>query len=89
MEVTNHYYNYYFNLRLLIHYLLQENFNIDDVANVEVIKDLFEQLNLANTFHLYEGESYNMIYNHIQQLSEDSTQDLLFKFLQKLPMRKL
>ncbi|XP_027837608.2 farnesyl pyrophosphate synthase [Aphis gossypii] len=69
--------------------LMEENYGIDDPLNVAIIKDLYAQLKLPNTFHLYEEESYKLICTHIQQLSRGLSQDMFFKFLEKIYKRTL
>lgn len=71
----------------IIWLLFQENYGVDDPAKVAIIKDLYEQLKLPNTFQLYEEESYNLICTHIQQVSRGLSQDLFFKFLEKIYKR--
>lgn len=69
--------------------IIEDNYGIDNPANVEIIKELYEQLKLPNTFKLYEEESYNLICTHIQQVSRGLSQDLFFKFLEKIYKRTL
>lgn len=69
--------------------LLQENYGVDDPSKVAIIKNLYEQLKLPNTFQLYEEESYKIICTHIQQVSRGLSQDLFFKFLEKIYKRTL
>lgn len=69
--------------------IIEENYGVDDAAKVTIIKDLYEQLKLPSTFQLYEEESYNLICTHIQQVSRGLSQDLFFKFLEKIYKRTL
>ncbi|VVC29940.1 Hypothetical protein CINCED_3A000903 [Cinara cedri] len=69
--------------------IMEENYGIDDPKKVAIIKDLYKQLKLPNTFNLYEEESYNLICTHIQQVSRGLSQDMFFKFLEKIYKRSL
>lgn len=69
--------------------MFQDNYGIDDPAKVAIIKDLYKQLKLPNTFQLYEEESYNIICTHIQQVSRGLSQEMFFKFLEKIYKRTL
>lgn len=89
MEVTNNY-NLSFDFLIIGNMIMiQENYGIDDPLKVAIIKKLYEQLKLPNTFQLYEEESYNIITTHIQQVSRGLSQDMFFKFLEKIYKRTL
>lgn len=64
--------------------MLQENFGINNPDNVNVIKDLYEKLDLYNTFRQYEDENYKMIRDQTLRLSDEQTLKLFFKFLEKI-----
>ncbi|XP_001950423.2 farnesyl pyrophosphate synthase-like [Acyrthosiphon pisum] len=69
--------------------IMEDNYGIDDPVNVAVIKDLYGQLKLQNTYLLYEEESYKLISTYIQLLSRGSSQDMFFTFLEKIYKRTL
>ncbi|XP_026821064.1 farnesyl pyrophosphate synthase-like [Rhopalosiphum maidis] len=69
--------------------IMEDNYGIDDPANVAIIKDLYEQLKLPNEFQLYEEESYKLINTRIQHLSQGLSQDMFLKFLKKIYKRTL
>ncbi|XP_022177969.1 farnesyl pyrophosphate synthase-like [Myzus persicae] len=69
--------------------IMEDNYGIDDQFNVAVIKDLYQQLKLQNTFLLYEEESYNLIRTCIQNFSPGLSQDMFFKLLEKIYKRTL
>ncbi|KAE9533555.1 hypothetical protein AGLY_009193 [Aphis glycines] len=67
--------------------IMEDNYGIDNPANVAVIKDLYEQLKLPNAFQLYEEDIYKLINTRIQNLSQGLLQDMFFKFLEKIYKR--
>nr|AEK32004.1 mitochondrial isoprenyl diphosphate synthase [Rhopalosiphum padi] len=69
--------------------IMEDNYGIDDPANVAIIKDLYEQLKLPNEYQLYEEESYKLINTRIQHLSQGLSQDMFLKFLKKIYKRTL
>ncbi|XP_060857923.1 uncharacterized protein LOC132935393 isoform X2 [Metopolophium dirhodum] len=69
--------------------IMEDNYGIDDPINVAVIKNLYGQLKLQNTFLLYEEESYKLISTYIQLLSQGLSQDMFFTFLEKIYKRTL
>ncbi|KAF0751961.1 farnesyl pyrophosphate synthase-like [Aphis craccivora] len=67
--------------------IMEDNYGINNPANVAVIKDLYEQLKLPNAFQLYEEDIYKLINTRIQNLSQGLLQDMFFKFLEKIYKR--
>lgn len=56
--------------------------------SVAIIKQLYEDLTLPNTYAIYEEESFNIIKTHIQQISKGLRHDLFFNIMEKLYKRE-
>lgn len=49
--------------------ILRDNYGIDNEANVAVVKQLYNDLQIPKVFDRYEEDSYQDIVNHIEQMS--------------------
>lgn len=68
--------------------VMEECYGSSDPEKIERIKDLFDELNVPQTYRTYEEESYNLIRTHIQQVSRGLPVELFFKFLEKIYKRQ-
>nr|AAX78434.1 farnesyl diphosphate synthase [Anthonomus grandis] len=68
--------------------IMEEHYGVDDPNSVAIIKKLYEDLSLPNTYAIYEEESYNIIKTHIQQISKGLRHDLFFSIMEKLYKRE-
>lgn len=67
--------------------IMEENYGKADEKSVKIIRQLYEELSLPNTYAIYEEESFNIIRTHIQQLSQGLPHKLFFKFMEKIYKR--
>nr|AAX55631.1 farnesyl diphosphate synthase [Ips pini] len=51
--------------------IMEEHYGRSEPESVAIIKQLYEDLTLPNTYAIYEEESFNIIKTHIQQISKD------------------
>lgn len=68
--------------------LLENHYGKSEPESINIVRRLYEELNLPNTYLIYEEESYNRIKTHIQQISKGLPHDLFLKFLQKMYKRE-
>lgn len=72
-----------------LHYLTSnKNISRSEPESVAIIKQLYEDLTLPNTYAIYEEESFNIIKTHIQQISKGLRHDLFFNIMEKLYKRE-
>lgn len=55
----------------------------------DIVRNLYEDLGLPNTYAIYEEETYNLIKTHIQQISKGLPHELFFKLMDKMYRRNL
>lgn len=67
--------------------IMEKYYGKPDPEATEIIKSLYEELGLPNTYAVYEEETYNIIRTHIQQISKGLPHELFFKFMEKLYRR--
>lgn len=67
--------------------LMKQCYGSSDPDKVARVKKLYEELSLPTTYAIYEGESYNMIKTHIQQISRGLPHELFFKIMEKIYRR--
>lgn len=67
--------------------IIEKYYGIKDPEAVKVIKNLYEELGLPNTYSIYEEETFNRIRTHVQQVTKGLPHALFFKFLDKLYKR--
>lgn len=67
---------------------LPSNIFRPEPESVAIIKQLYEDLTLPNTYAIYEEESFNIIKTHIQQISKGLRHDLFFNIMEKLYKRE-
>jgi len=68
--------------------IMEEHYGRAEPESVSIIKRLYEDLCLPNTYAIYEEESYNIIKTHIQQISKGLRHDLFFNIMEKLYKRE-
>ncbi|KAI4503514.1 hypothetical protein M0802_001736 [Mischocyttarus mexicanus] len=67
--------------------ILEECYGFEDPEKVRQVKRLYNDIGLANTYSIYEEETYNLLNTHIQQISRGLPHDLFLKLLEKLYRR--
>lgn len=67
--------------------LLLENYGKHDQEKVDIVKKLYSELALEDAYHAYEEQTYNLICNHIQQMSEELPKGLFYDMLHKIYKR--
>ncbi|XP_018578619.1 farnesyl pyrophosphate synthase-like [Anoplophora glabripennis] len=64
--------------------LMEEYYGRPEDKSVQIIRSLYEELNLPSTYVAYEEESFNIIHTHIQQISKGLPHELFFTIMEKL-----
>ncbi|XP_011161325.1 farnesyl pyrophosphate synthase [Solenopsis invicta] len=67
--------------------ILEESYGVSDQEKTRRVKQLFNDLDLPNTYFKYEEETYNLLNKHIQQISCGLPHSLFFNLLQKIYRR--
>ncbi|XP_067630699.1 farnesyl pyrophosphate synthase isoform X2 [Eurosta solidaginis] len=67
--------------------LMAECYGQNDPDKVSRIKQLYEELNIADIYAKYEEESYNLIKEHIQRSSRGIPQEIFIHILNKIHHR--
>ncbi|RZC35164.1 farnesyl pyrophosphate synthase, partial [Asbolus verrucosus] len=67
--------------------IMEEYYGQPDAEAVKIVRNLYEELSLPNTYAIYEEESYNIIRTHIQQISKGLPHKLFFKLMDKIYKR--
>ncbi|CAH1956272.1 unnamed protein product [Acanthoscelides obtectus] len=67
--------------------IMEEHYGKPDEKSIQLIKDLYLELNLPATYATYEEECFNRIRTHIQQISKGLPHELFFKLLNKIYKR--
>ncbi|XP_015836774.1 farnesyl pyrophosphate synthase isoform X1 [Tribolium castaneum] len=67
--------------------IMEEYYGRPDPEAVRIIRNLYEELSLPNTYAIYEEESFNIIRTHIQQISKGLPHKLFFKIMEKIYRR--
>lgn len=49
--------------------LFEQHYGNPDPESIQIIKDLYEELGIPNTYSLYTEKTYHLIRTHIQQMS--------------------
>ncbi|CAG9764136.1 unnamed protein product [Ceutorhynchus assimilis] len=68
--------------------IMEEHYGRTEPESVAIVKQLYQDLSLPNTYAIYEEESYNIIKTHIQQISKGLQHDLFFNIMEKLYKRE-
>lgn len=68
--------------------IMEEHYGRSEPESVAIIRRLYEDLCLPNTYAIYEEESYNIIKTHIHQISKGLRHDLFFKIMEKIYRRE-
>ncbi|KAK3927150.1 Farnesyl pyrophosphate synthase [Frankliniella fusca] len=68
--------------------IMEKFYGSPDPADIQRIKDLYEELNVPLTYGTFEEESYNRIRTLIQQVSRGLPVELFFKFLDQIHKRQ-
>lgn len=66
-----------------------ENYGKNDPEAVALVKQLYEDVGLPNTYAIYEEDSYNMIKTHIQQTSRGVPHEVYFMIINKIYRRNM
>jgi farnesyl diphosphate synthase len=67
--------------------IMEENYGRPDPEAEKIIRNLYEELSLPNTYSIYEEESFNIIRTHIHQISKGLPHKLFFKMMEKIYRR--
>nr|AKM16734.1 farnesyl diphosphate synthase [Mylabris cichorii] len=68
--------------------IMEEYYGRPDEEAVRIIRNLYEELSLPNTYAVYEEESFNIIRTHIQQISKGLPHKLFFKMVDRIYKRE-
>lgn len=68
--------------------LMEKHYGNNDEGDVEIIKALYEELAIPNTYATYEETSYDLIKTHIQQISRGLPHALFFNIMEKIYRRE-
>ncbi|KAJ3095581.1 Farnesyl pyrophosphate synthetase [Phlyctochytrium planicorne] len=67
--------------------LLEQNYGQKDAAKVQIVKQVFRDLDLETIYKTYEEESYNRIHALVAKLDSSLPQDLFITFLNRIYKR--
>jgi len=67
--------------------VLWENYGHADPEKVEAVKKLYVELELPETYSLYEEQTYNLICTHIRQMAEKLPKQLFYDMVNKIYRR--
>lgn len=67
--------------------VIEENYGKEDPAGISTIRNLYDELELANTYAIYKEDTLNLIRTQIKQIT-DLPQALFFKFLDEVYKRE-
>lgn len=68
--------------------IMEKYYGQPDVPEAtDIIRNLYEDLGLLNTYTIYEEETYNLIKTHIQQISKGLPHELFFRLMDKMYRR--
>ncbi|XP_074269013.1 farnesyl pyrophosphate synthase 1-like isoform X2 [Silene latifolia] len=70
-----------------IYFQVQDNYGKEDSTNVDIVKSLYNDLNLQGVFAEYEIEVYEKLMNRIETIPSESVQSVLKSFLSKIYRR--
>lgn len=83
------------NVIILIVFLLsvlffsaQECYGVSDPEKVKRVKQLYTDLDLPKVYSIYEEETYNLINEHLQQISYERLRSVFLDLLGKLYRRQ-
>lgn len=68
--------------------LLEKYYGVKCAEAEEIVKNVYVELGIPNTYSIYEEESYNIIRTHIQQISKGLPHNLFFKIMEKIYRRE-
>lgn len=69
--------------------LFSESYGKKDAKNVAIVKQLYEDVGLPNTYTIYEEDSYNMMKTHVQQTSRGVPHEVYFMIMNKIYRRNM
>lgn len=67
--------------------ILDACYGSKDPEKVKIVKRLYNDIGLPNTYSIYEEETYNLLNTHIQQISRGLPHNLFLKLLEKIYRR--
>ncbi|KAK2585828.1 hypothetical protein KPH14_010423 [Odynerus spinipes] len=67
--------------------ILEACYGSKDPEKVKLVKRLYNDIGLPNTYSIYEEETYNLLNTHIQQISRGLPHDLFLNLLEKIYRR--
>lgn len=67
--------------------LFSEHYGKKEEEDVAIVKQLYEDVGLPNTYTIYEEDSYNMMKTHVQQTSRGVPHEVYFMIMNKIYRR--
>lgn len=67
--------------------IMEEHYGRSEPESVQIIKNLYEELNIPATYATYEEDSFNIIQTHIQQTSKGLPHLFFVKLMKKIYKR--
>ncbi|XP_036344543.1 farnesyl pyrophosphate synthase-like [Rhagoletis pomonella] len=67
--------------------IMEECYGKNDPEKIARVKQLYEELDIASLYAIYEEEKYNLIKTHIQQSSLDIPHEIFLQILNKIYQR--
>lgn len=68
--------------------LLLANYGQNDMSKVQIVKNLYNELELQQVYKNYEEKTYNAVMEHINQMSPGLPKGLFVDMIQKIYQRK-
>lgn len=68
--------------------ILDKYYGVPTEEAERIVKNLYVELGIPNTYSIYEEETYNIIRTHIQQISKGLPHNLFFKIMEKIYRRE-
>lgn len=66
---------------------LWDNYGQNDPEKIQRVKNLYVELQIPETYSLFEEQTYNLICSHIRQMSEKVPKQLFFDLVNKIYRR--
>ncbi|CAL7940886.1 unnamed protein product [Xylocopa violacea] len=63
--------------------ILEECYGKPDIEKVNRVKQVYNELGIANTYAIYEEETYNLLTTHIQQVSRGLPPEFFLRLLER------
>lgn len=68
--------------------VIQECYGSQDIEKTHRVKQLYNDLDLPNTYAIYEEETYNLLKTQMQQIRRDLPRNLFLKTIEDIYSRE-